>query len=231
MANNVAKTHTEPVWICDPTDDRCVRPISPTFLPGISVRHSPSCTGEICSIFACDGGNWRVTNQGTLDRAKWIEGWIITQLLTRGQVECEEHPLGKRDGGWWADAFRSGSSARNQFRSGSKLWALQFAHGGATNQLLMQAKQYAYEALSYLTSFGIVRTLHIDALYIAKGNKPFPGAVIQLKISISGPGVASSMTVEGQQQPNMEWLWQEYRAPVAAQHIQGRLYGRTYHGS
>jgi len=223
------KTSVQPIWICDPRDDRCVRPVEPTFLPGISVRHSPSCTGDICALFACDGGNWRVTNENTLDRARWIEGWIITQLLTRGFVDCEEHPLQQRGGGWWADAFRAASTGRSRFRSGSKLWALKWRRGGATNDLLLQAKDYAYEALQYLETWGIVSELQIDAQFITRAitGVGIPGAVIHLKISIRGPGVASAFTLEGMAMPDASWLWQEYMPPSAIRSTSGRLYGRV----
>jgi len=210
------KKYTTPPWACDPADDSCVRPVEPIFSPGISVRHSPSCTGNICGLFQCDGGNWRVTNQGTLDRSEWIKGWILTQLETRGLVECAEHPLGQRAGGWWADAFRT-RTTNSQFRSGSKLWALKFTHGGATNQLLLQAKQYAQSALSPLLAWGVVAKLSMDALFVSM--RP---ATIQLKITFSGPGVAASFTIEGQQQPASDWLWREYRTTA------GRGPGRHY---
>jgi phage gp46-like protein len=219
---NLSKTYSRATLACEPGDDSCVRPIEPTYLPGISVRHSPSCSGNICGLFQCDGGNWRVTNQGTLDRSEWIKGWIMTQLLTRGAVNCAEHPLGKRDGGWWADAFRA-TGGNNRFRSGSKLWALQFSHGGASNELLLRAKHYAQEALSPLVSWGIVSKITIDALYVTRF--PFQ-ATIQLRIKISGPGVASSFTLEGSQQPNAEWLWREYRPATTGAHG-GRLYARV----
>lgn len=216
-------TSVKPFWVCDPSDDRCVRAIEPQFYPGISVRHSPSCTGEICNLFGCDGGNWRVTNQGTLDRAEWIKGWIITQLFTRGLVSCEEHPLGKRDGGWWADAYRAGTIG-DRFNSGSKLWALQWRHGGATNELLMMAQDYAYAALDPLRRWGLVSKLSINALWAAKGNTPTPGAIIHLKIAISGPGVINAFTLEGTQLPTSDWLWKEYMPQQQSRAI-GRLYG------
>ena len=132
---------------CAPEPPRCRAPISQPFRPGISTRSSPRCDGEICNLFSCGGGNWRVTNSGTLDRTRWIEGWIITQLTTRGEIDCDQHPLGKRDGGWWADAFRT-----DRFRSGSKLWALQWARD--LNQTLLTAKEYAYEALQISSLVG-----------------------------------------------------------------------------
>jgi hypothetical protein len=106
-------TQVKPFYVCDPSDDRCVRPVEAHMMPGISVRHSPSCTGNVCNLFACDGGNWRVTNQGTLDRAEWIKGWAITQLFTRAFVDCQEHPLSERGGGWWVTPIAPAVLASN----------------------------------------------------------------------------------------------------------------------
>ena len=207
-----SKTYVRSNWICDPADDRCVTIEPSKYLPGISVRHSPSCSGNICGLFACDGGNWRVTNQGTLDRSEWIKGWAITQLFTRGFVDCAEHPLGKRDGGWWADSFRM-AGGYSTFKSGSKLWALHFTHGGALNELLWRAKDYAAEALSPLQSWGIVTRMNIDAVYLQRYAAQ---AMMHLHIQLAGPAFISEFTVEGAQQPASDWLWTEYRPQRAS---------------
>jgi phage gp46-like protein len=225
------KVSVRPTYICDPRDDRCVNPpMSPPFMPGISVRHSPSCADHICNtVFNCDDGNWRITRNGTLDRTKWIEGWVMTQLLTRGFVDCEEHPLGKRGGGWWADAFRgptgptgAGAGAGVGFISGSKLWALNWGGGhvpgpgrGATNDLLLMAEQYASEALRPLSRWGIIRTMNVKAIYLTRAinGSGFPGAIMHLRISLVGPGVNYHGSFEGTQMPDMLWLWKEYLPP------------------
>lgn len=240
MPKHATGQHTgvKPLVRCEPYDDRCAHPSTPTFYPGISVRHSPSCTGQMCNLFECDGGNWRVTNRGTLDRSEWIKGWIMTQLLTRGLVDCDQHPLGRRDGGWWADAFRTpgqgtGSTGRGTdrnratFKSGSKLWSLQWRHGGATNDLLLLAQSYAYEALNYLLSWGIVSALTINAVYVARGNIPLPGAIIELRIKVTGPGVDTALTLEGAQMPDSTFLWEEYRPPRATGGLPGRYYQKA----
>jgi len=234
-------TAVQSLTICDPTDDRCVRHVEPQKLPGISVRHNPSCSNNLCSLFGCsDGGNWRINRNGTLDRAEWIKGWVMTQLLTRGYVMCEEHPLGKRGGGWWADVFRSPS-----FISGSKLWAIQWMHGGATPNLVQYAKQYAQQALQYLITWGIASSVQVDAFYISRGpmmgrldhmttrgsmrthDRADPlGAVIQLHVNVIGPGVRSTYTLTGRPLPNAIWLWREYLPPHAP-HTTGRIYERV----
>jgi len=183
---------------CAPAPPRCRTRFLPLFQPGISSRRIPECGPDYCGLLDCGSPNWRVSNAGTLDRSRWLEGWIATQLFTRGAVSCEEHPLGKRDGGWWADAFR-----RETFKSGSKLWSL--AWSPVTNDTLVTAKQYAIEALQYLLAWGIVSTLTVDALYISRH-------VMQLRVKVTGPGVSTSLAFEGQAVPNSGWLWQEYRA-------------------
>ena len=73
------------------------------------------------------------TSTGTIDRAEWIKGCVMAQLTTHGAVSCEEPPLRKRAGGWWADAFRSPVG----FSIGSKLWTLQGAF--VTNEAMLLA--------------------------------------------------------------------------------------------
>ena len=191
-----------PLDPCAPEAKRCEPPIERTlFSPGISTRHSPHCDGDLCFLTYCGGGNWRLTNRGTLDRTKWIEGWAITQLFTRGEVSCEEHPLKKRDGGWWADSFRIDT----QFKSGSKLWSMNWHR--VDSQTLLTAKHYAAEALQYLIAWGIASKIEITPLWASV--KP---AMIHLRILIRGPGnVAVSITARGVAMPNSTFLWDEYR--------------------
>src|SRR5262245_9289943 len=118
-----------------PPPPRCGSPEFPLFQPGISTRLIPQCSATFCECDVTGVGRYRVTPQGTLDRSHWIEGWIINQLSTRGEVSCDEHTLHDRAGGWWADAFRQPVG----FKSGSKLWTLQWAH--VTNDALIIAKQ------------------------------------------------------------------------------------------
>jgi phage gp46-like protein len=184
---------------CAPPVERCESPNYPLFTPGISTRMIPQCSVSFCDCPQVAVGRYRVTAQGALDRSHWIEGWIINQLSTRGEVSCEEHPLGKRDGGWWADSFRTPAG----FRSGSKLWSLQWRH--VTNDALITAKQYASEALQYLVVWGIASRLIVETSYISRN-------VMQLAVKVIGPGnLTGNITVQGQSMPNAGWLWQEYK--------------------
>lgn len=184
--------------VCAPPPPRCKTRNYPVFQTPISSRRVPECSPPACPQ-ECTGGNpaVRVTSMGTLDREKFIEGWITRQLFTRGRIECDEHPLGKADGGWWADSFRP-----DQFRSGSKLWALKWSY--VTNETLMKAKEYTLQALYYLTGWGIVSTMNVTPLFVSHN-------VMHIKIRITGPGISMDMVFEGTAMPDSTWLWQEYR--------------------
>lgn len=187
---------------CNPTpSDPCRSPIYPLFSTGISPRQIPLCgDGPYCECEGQSIARYRITPAGTLDRSHWIEGWIIGQLLTRGEVSCEEHVLRKRDGGWWADSFRKPAG---QFRSGSKLWSLQWSF--VTNEALIMAKQFANQALQYLLAWGIASTLKIDTSYVSRN-------VMRLQVKVIGPGLMTqTIIVDGQAMPNAGWLWQEYK--------------------
>lgn len=178
-----------------PPPPRCGTRYTETFKPGISARRIPSCSDWHCGLQPGDP-NWRVTDMGTLDRARWIEGWVATQLFTRGQVECNEHPLGERAGGWWADAFRS-----DRFRSGSKLWSLQWSR--VDNDALLRAKHYALEAVDPLRAWGFATRIDIDPTYVSP-------RVMRLAINVHGPGyTAVTIGAEGSVVSG-GWLWTSY---------------------
>jgi phage gp46-like protein len=180
---------------CLPSTDPCRSPNYPLFSTGISVRQVPLCDGPTCDCEQPSIGRYRITAAGTLDRTYWLEGWIISQLITRGEVSCEEHPLRKRDGGWWADAFRQPAG----FRSGSKLWSLQWAL--VTNEALIMAKQYATQALQYLVTWGIASRIAIETTYVSQ-------KVMRLHVTVTGPGLQQSVTIEGQGVPAGGWVWE-----------------------
>lgn len=189
---------------CAPAPPRCSTVTRKLFQPGISVRHTPVCPGDLCYLEGCGGGNWRVT-RGGLDRSRWIEGWIYSQLTTRGEVSCEEHPLQVRAGGWWFDSMRTDS-----FKIGSKLWALNWAR--VNPETLLLAKQWAEQALAYLIQWGIASSIKIDTRWISV--RP---AVIKLHVDARGPGIASSVNIQGMPMPDSSYLWREYvENPLAA---------------
>lgn len=184
----------------DGSGDPCRPQFYPLFNTGISNRQVPICDGPYCECETPAMARLRITREGTLDRSHWIEGWVIAQLVTRGEISCEEHILKKRDGGWWADSFRPTSD----FKSGSKLWSLQWAM--VTNEALIMAKQYATQAIQYLLAWGVASTLKVDTKYVSR-------KVMRLSVTVIGPGVNTNViNIDGQAMPNAGWLWQEYKA-------------------
>ena len=183
---------------CLPPQDPCRSPVVPLFNSPLSFRQIPLCEGPYCDCPQPSYARMRITAAGTLDRSRWLEGWIIAQLITRGEVSCEEHPLKQRAGGWWADAFRNPAG----FKTGSKLWALQFSL--ATNDAMIMAKQYATQALNPLLAWGIASRINIGVSYVSK-------KVMKLDIDVTGPGASASAAVQGTAMPDSGWLWQEYR--------------------
>jgi phage gp46-like protein len=186
---------------CLPVPDPCITELHDLFNTPISIRRAGLCEGPYCDCIQPGYGRARITSHGTLDRSRWIEGWIWSQLATRGEISCDEHVLRKRAGGWWADAYRNPA---NSFRSGAKLWALQWQF--VTNEALMMAKAYAQQALSPLMLWGIASRIVVEVKYISQ-------KVMQLHIKITGPGVQVQTTIQGVAMPNSVWLWKEYDEP------------------
>jgi len=206
--------YNPPQHICAPPPPRCRTRSYPLFQPPIASRRIPLCRPPNCEGIQEGDPNLHVNKMGTLDRNDWLRGWVIKQLFTRGQVECGDRDSGEhppyikhpRLGGWWADAFRGNTSVTSRgsaFRSGSKLWTLQWNH--VTNQTLMQAKDFAFEAISYLVAWGIASKIDIVPWYISR-------RVMRLDITIKGPGASDvNITVQGSAMPDSRYLWEEYK--------------------
>lgn len=194
--------------LCEPEPQRCRTATFPVFQPPISSRRIPLCRPANCENIQEGEPNLNVTGAGTLDRRDWLRGWVMTQLFTRGQIECTDAPPfidHSRAGGWWADAFRSGEYVGGRgsaFVSGSKLWSLQWNH--VNNQTLMMARQFALEAISYLLSWGIASKIDVAPWYISRN-------VMRLEILLKGPGLGTeSIVVQGAALPDSTYLWEEY---------------------
>lgn len=174
---------------------RCATASPNLFRSGISTQLIPGCM-TYCDVGQPGTPGWRVTPQRTLDTRDWIRGWILNQLSTRAAVTCEESPLGVKGGGWWADAFRGAVL----FRSGSKLWTLQWQK--SITETLMTAQRYVNESLSYLVDWGIADSVTADVAYVNKN-------VLTLTVTVKGPNLDLTVPLTGQQMPNFEWLWQD----------------------
>jgi len=211
---------------CSPPLPPCRTRNYPLFQPPISSRRIPLCRPPNCEGIQEGEPNLNVNRMGTLDRSDWLRGWVIAQLFTRGQVECDETPPHiprghPRLGGWWADAFRGDQAVTGRgsvFRSGSKLWTLQWSH--VTNETLMLAKEFALEAIGYLLGWGIVSKIEVTPWYISR-------RVMRLDILLRGPGGADvNVTVQGTSMPDARYLWAEYHATPNVDAL-GQRYPRT----
>jgi len=217
--------YNPPQHLCGPEPPPCRTRNYPLFHPPIASRRIPLCRPPNCEAIQEGEPNLHVNTFGTLDRVDWLRGWIIVQLFTRGQVECDETPPRIRGhprlGGWWADAFRGNQSVTGRgsaFRSGSKLWTLQWSH--VTNETLMLAKEFALEAISYLLSWGIASKIDITPWYISR-------RVMRLDIVVTGPGgIDVNVTVQGAVMPDSRYLWTEYRA-IPNVDVLGKRYPRS----
>lgn len=169
-----------------------------TFRRGIATQLVGDCQ-SYCDVQGTATPTWRATLSRSLDNRQWIRGWIINQLSTRGAATCQDTTAIKRAGGWWADAYRG-----DTFRSGSKLWTLQWSK--TINETLQLAKSYAEEALSYLVTWKIASSVVVDVAYINK-------SVLTLAVTVTGPNVNVTTTLVGQSLPDFGWLWQE-QAPL-----------------
>jgi|SRR5215510_9983500 len=202
--------YNPPQHLCAPPPPRCRTRNYPPFRPPIASRRIPLCRPPNCEGLEEGEPHLHVNRMATLDRIEWIKGWVIVQLFTRGQVECDEDPPHfyghPRLGGWWADAFRGGESVTARgaaFRSGSKLWTLRWSF--VTNDTLIKAKEFAYDAINYLVAWGIASKIEINPWYISR-------QVMRLDILVRGPGgVNTAVTVQGTAMPDSTYLWEEYR--------------------
>lgn len=165
-----------------------------TFRRGIATQLVADCR-TYCDVGATAAPTWRATKSRSLDTRQWIRGWIVNQLSTRAAATCDDSPAIRKSGGWWADAYRV-----EDFRSGSKLWTLQWSK--TINETLQIAKSYAEQALAYLVTWGIATSVTVDVAYVNK-------SVLTLAVTVKGPNVDVSMSFTGESRPEFGWLWQE----------------------
>jgi phage gp46-like protein len=166
----------------------CAVPNNVALLPGVAIQPKP-----YCSIDAAVLG-------GSLERANWIRGWAILQLLSDARAPADfvlpDGAQARR--GWWADSVRA-----NAFSTGSLLWTLGYSMASAA--AVQQAQLYATQALQPLTDWGVASSIDVAATYANKRK-------IEIAITIAGPGAdAVNLVINGTAAPGMGWLWEEYR--------------------
>lgn len=168
--------------------------VGTTFRRGIATQLVADCR-TYCDVGATATPTWRATMSRSLDTRQWIRGWVINQLATRAAATCNDSPVINKAGGWWADGYR-----KDNFRSGSKLWTLQWSK--SINETMQIAKTYAEDALAYLVTWQIATSVEVVVAYVNK-------AVLTLTVNIKGPNLDVSVSLTGENRPDSSWLWQE----------------------
>jgi phage gp46-like protein len=84
---------------------------------------------------------------------------VIVSLFTDRRVERDELPLGESDRrGWWGDL-----TEEQERPWGSRLWLLK--REKATDEVRARAEEYAKEALEWLISDRIIKSVEVSARF------------------------------------------------------------------
>lgn len=98
-----------------------------------------------------------VVKSGEIQKDDSLKSAVLISLFTDARCEKNELPAGENSlRGFWGDAIFGEST-------GSKLWLLN--RPKFTNSTLIQAKQYAEDALKWLISDGLAQNIIVDAIY------------------------------------------------------------------
>lgn len=110
---------------------------------------------------------------GDLQTDETLETAVLLSLYTdRRALASDELPDGSTDRrGWWCDAY-------SDQPHGSRLWLL--SREKETDDVLRRAREYASEALTWITSAGIASAIDVDAIHLRRG-------VLQLIVAIQRP--------------------------------------------
>lgn len=93
-------------------------------------------------------------------------------------------------GGYWGDA-----------EMGSRLWTIR--NEKSVSQAMLRAKQYATEALEWLTRNGIAEKVEVETSYKKGG-----GIVLFIKIFQPGK-TAKILSTQGNQTSQYQWVWEQ----------------------
>lgn len=127
--------------------------------------------------------------QGQIVPDEGLRTAVLISLFTDARAP-DDAPLpeaGQDRRGWWGDVLADGAgpdagSAGDRNRIGSLLWLL--ARAKVTPQVLVEARQYAEEALDWLVRDGIARAVRVVASAQQAG--PTPDALV-LAVEIDRP--------------------------------------------
>jgi len=130
-----------------------------------------------------------------LERDDGLETAITVSLFTNRRADDEDE-LPDADGsreGWWADALLS-----NGDKIGSKLWLL--GRGKFVDSLLVDAEQYATEALQWLLDDGVAGSVNVVVERVTEqvfvdidGIKRVDGSLLQITVEVIRPDNGESI--------------------------------------
>ena len=101
-----------------------------------------------------------VVKNGEIQKDESLKSAILISLFTDARCEITELPTGESErSGFWGDAVFGD-------KIGSKLWLLKRAK--YSNDTLIQAKQYAQDALKWLITDGLVKDIQVEVSYDQK---------------------------------------------------------------
>jgi phage gp46-like protein len=90
-----------------------------------------------------------------------LETAVATSLFTDKRCPDSYQPLDKDRKGWWGDTFQITPV-------GSHLWLLERGIKSGETQLLLQARDYANEALQWMIDDGIVDSVSVRTYWLAR---------------------------------------------------------------
>lgn len=124
-----------------------------------------------------------------------LQSAVAVSLFTDARCEAHELPVGETSRrGYWGDTY--GMAAGDA--TGSKLWLL--SREKTINATLARARDYALQALAWLTADKVAASVDVEAEYISRG-------VLALHVSIARPtGARASF--------RYDYTWQAQAAAV-----------------
>ncbi|MFG6462253.1 phage GP46 family protein [Roseateles sp. DXS20W] len=120
------------------------------------------------------GGDWRLSGP-SLDEDDGLETGVVISLFTdRVADNGEAGVAATARRGWWGDAYADASGDR----IGSRLWLL--AREKRTAEVMSRAELYAREALQWLITDGVARSVAVTAEAAGQA-----GEVLALAVTIT----------------------------------------------
>jgi phage gp46-like protein len=117
---------------------------------------------------------------GDIETDKGLGTSVIVSLFTDRRADIEDNPDNGDRKGWWGDLL----SDIEDDKIGSKLYLLD--RSKATNQTVIKAKEYIFEALEWMIEDGIAEEIDIDTWIFGDVWNRRLGALIKIYKKVGG---------------------------------------------